>query len=112
LSTHPFASMYETRAEDREMFGDHYVGKPTQEYGEYVTVARYEKIEGDGQPVEIDEVRLPARFYRIRVLDSLNSIGEPKHGFILTTGSGYEMGKFAAQLAVHASMGMLGLGRE
>jgi len=103
-----FPSMFKTRPEDVELFGDAYCGKPEQKYGEWVTVARYPKSEGDGLDAEIDECRMPAQFYRVRVLDGTNSIGELKTGFTLGTGSGREMAKLVIEIAKAASQGMLG----
>lgn len=63
---------------------------------------------GDGSPCAIFECRMPARFFKLEVYDSKNSIGEPSAGFSLSTGSGDDMGKLISQIAIAVRRGMLG----
>ena len=111
-----FANLYEPDVRDRAIFGDAYCG-PTEDvfpHGTWVTVARFEKDpqDGDGQPVEVDEMRMPARFFRLRVLGASNSVGERKAGFTLTTGSGDDVAKLIVALAKQVAQGMVGLEPE
>ena len=76
------------------------------------TVTRLEKRGGDGQPVEIDECRMPARFFRLRALASVNSVGEPIEAFTLVTGSGDKLGRLMLRLAKEIVDGCVGIERE
>lgn len=79
------------------------------EHGEWHKVADIPKREGgDGNPSRIYECRMPARFYKLEVLDSTNSVGEPTNGFTLSTGSGEAMGALLVQIALAVRDGMLG----
>ncbi len=62
----------------------------------------------DGQDCEIQECRLPSRFFRLIVHPTPNSMGEPREGWILSTGSGDESGAVIAQVAHLVSQGMIG----
>lgn len=107
-----FDFLYETDERDREIFGDAYCPPEKFEHGQWHTVARYEKDDegGDGQPVEIDECRMPARFFRLRALPSTNSVNEPVAPFCLSSGSGDEVGRLFVQLAKAITRAMVGLG--
>lgn len=101
---------------DKEIFGallaQWYCPPDRFEHGEWHKVASIPKRKGsDGQPSVIYESRLPARFYKVEVLDSKNSIGEPTKGFTLSTGSGDDMGKLCVQIALAARDGMIGPAR-
>jgi hypothetical protein len=79
------------------------------EHGRDALVAKVPKVNGgDGQPVEVYECRMPARFYKIKVLPSKNSVGEKKEGYEITTGSGDQMGELTASLAISITEGMIG----
>lgn len=114
--THPlddiFDPFYQPDERDRNIFGERYCPPDKFEYGKWHTVARFEKEWGDGQAAEIDECRMPARFFRLRVLQGPNSIGEVKPAFALSTGSGDEMGRLMVTLAKAVSAGMVGLHME
>lgn len=57
-------------------------------YGEWTLVASLPKIKDcPGFPVEIYECRMPARLFKIRALDYLDSMNGSRKGFILSTGS-------------------------
>jgi hypothetical protein len=62
-------------------------------------------LDGDGQPVDIDEQRLPARFYRIRAHAT-----STRPAFTLSTGSGDAMHLLALRLGHEIARGMIGLG--
>lgn len=64
----------------------------------------------DGQDAEIHVCRMPAAFYRIKVLAGTNSIGAPLPAFTLQTGSGTEMCDLAFEIANAVAKGMLALG--
>ena len=67
------------------------------------------KPKSDGQTAIVEECRLPAKFYRLRVLDGLNSMGEHQDGFTMTTGSGSAAGAWARLTADMIAEGMIGL---
>lgn len=97
---------------DAEIFApiEQYHRPPSEfAHGEWHLVAEVPKIGGDGHLVRIHEIRMPARFFKVEVLDSTNSIGEATKGFALTTGSGDDMGRLCVQIALAASQGMIGL---
>lgn len=100
-------SMYLPDDRDRAVFGERYSPPERFTHGEWHMVARYEKVGGDGQAVEVDECRMPASFFRIRVLPGVNSIGEPTSGYTLSTGSGME--RLAHEIASAACEGMIGI---
>ena len=62
---------------------------------------------GDGFPVEIHEVRMPARFFKVEALPSTDSMKRARPGFALSTGSGDDMGALCAQMALAIAGGML-----
>lgn len=93
--------LYSPDDRDREVFGDQYDPPARFEHGEYHRVARYKSANGEVK-VEIDECRMPARFFRIRVLGD--------RPFVLVTGS--SMGELAHRIATEIARSMLGLERE
>lgn len=105
-----FASAYESRTADLSLYeGLEYCGPATFKHGEWRTVAKVPKITGgDGQDVEIQECRLPARFYRLIACPGPNSVGRQQKGFVLSTGSGYEMGELIVRIAKEIGKGMIG----
>lgn len=100
-----FDESYETCDQDGLEFGDRYRPPDQFHHGEWHRVATY-PAEGDGHEVQVDECRMPARFYRIRALGRNDYRGQYKPGFVLSTGSGAT--KLAATLAEEISRGMLG----
>lgn len=73
-------------------------------------IKRFEKAaDGDGQPVEVYETSMPAKFYTVKALPSKNSVGAPIPGFTLGTGSGSAMRELAMRIAQATSEGMLGI---
>lgn len=102
-------SMYAPDARDREIFGDLYDPPVQFEHGKWHRVLRIEKdpIDGDGQTVEIDECRMPARFFRLRALADVNSVGDPNPAFVFATGSGDDMDHLVVQMARAIAGGML-----
>lgn len=108
--TEPFDALYTSTPEDSQMFGAYYIYDPEPfKHGEWRHVATFPKTGGDGQQVEIDECRWPARFYRLRVIAGPNSVGEMRQGFTLSTGSGSVMGKLMVKLAHEIAIGMVSL---
>ena len=91
----------------RAVFGKQYSPPETFTYGEWYAVARYEKESEDGQPVEIDESRLPTRFYRLRALPSTDSCGKAVKPFALTTGSGDDVAHLLVKLAKEITSAMV-----
>lgn len=61
----------------------------------------------DGYVVRVFETRLPARFYRVEALPTPDSLGRPRPGFEIETGSGHEMGILAGRIALEIANGML-----
>lgn len=83
------------------------------EHGVEHLVADIPKVEGsDGHPCRIYETRMPARFFKLEVLDSENSVGQPMKGFCLSTGSGDDVGRLIVQIALAVRDGMIGLERK
>ncbi len=107
-----FDRLYKTNTGDIAIFGDHWRGPDTLTR-DWTLVARYEAPENsDGLTAEVDCAAMPARFYRLRVLQGPNSCGEQQDGFCLSTGSGAEVGRWTALTAKLVSEGMVGLSRE
>lgn len=78
------------------------------EHGQHACVAIVLKEEGgDGQTCQVFEERMPAVFYAVRVSPGINSVGELKPGYEITTGSGQEMGELAGEIAKAISSGMI-----
>jgi hypothetical protein len=108
----PFNFLYSgLEAREKSILGNlHYVGPSQFNHGEWHTIAKIEKDpeDGDGQSVEIQECRMPARFFRLNVLAGNDSMGDPKAGYEVTTGSGYKVGLLVVSLAKQISKGMIG----
>lgn len=104
-----FASAYVTDPSERKAFGARWCGPDKFEYGKWTSVARYPKDGGDGQPAVVECVAMPARFYRVRVAADNNSVGDPKPGYVLSTGSGNDMMTLAIRIAEAAAGGMIGV---
>lgn len=102
-----FPEAYVPNISDFDIFEGRYNPPKTFLYGADYVVARYPKVGGDGYPVEVLETRLPAQFYTIRVLPSPNSMGKPRPGFKLGTGSG--CARLAHEIAKAVSQGMLAI---
>jgi hypothetical protein len=68
-------------------------------------VTRLAKASDDGYDVEVYEIRMPARFYKIVALPGPNGVGRARPGFVLETGS--DMGDLAMTLAHAITEGML-----
>ena len=108
-----FGPLYTPDARDLAIFGEYYVPDAEQfEHGAWRVVARIPKAGGDGQPVEIDECRMPARFFRIRALAATDGIGQHRAAFALSTGSGDAMGRLMMELGQAIAQGMVGLASE
>lgn len=99
-------SMYKPDDRDRSAFGERY--KPPAEFPHdgWTQVAEYESGDNsDGQNVAVDESRMPARFFRLRVLPGPNSVGEMQPGYEVATGSGME--QWVAETAEQIAEGMV-----
>lgn len=106
-----FSDTFPPYPEERAIFGKHWVGPESYRIHEESLIARYESDEdSDGQTVEIYCYPAPARFYKIRVLDSPNSVGEMQKGFEMGTGS--SCAKLAADIGEAISEGMLELNAD
>ncbi len=105
----PFESQYRPGPRDRAGFGASYEPPEVFPHGEWVTVARFAPTCEDGQSVEIDEARYPARFFRLRALAAQSSAGSPLSAWTLRTGSGDEMGVLMAETARAVAGGMVSL---
>jgi hypothetical protein len=107
------AGMYDPDERDRAIFGEYYAPEVEEfEHAAWHMVARIPKTGGDGQPVEIDECRMPARFFRLRALPDVAGSGRPRPAFALTTGSGDEMGQLMVTLGRVIAAGMVGLAAD
>ena len=77
---------------------------------EWYRIAVFPKEEGgDGQTCEVDEMAMPAKFWRVRVSAGANSVGEPMPAYSLSTGSGPASRELALMAAKAISDGMFGL---
>jgi hypothetical protein len=107
------SSLYDRDERDRAIFGDCYAPSVDHyPHGTWHVVARIQKSGTDGQSVEIDECRMPARFFRLRALADVNSVGKQVPAFALSTGSGDGMGRLMVALGRAIAEGMVGLARE
>ncbi len=105
-----FESLYITEPRISQIFGEYWCGPPRLVHAAKTLVARYpSKAGGDGQDVEVYCTAMPATFYRVLALATLNSIGESQPSYSLSTGS--SEGLLAASIARAISSGMLGLDR-
>ncbi len=95
---------------DQRIFeGLNYEGPEVFSHCDWHTVARIPKRSGgDGQDCEIQESRMPARFFWLIVRPSENSVGEPIDGWVLSTGSGDDVGALMVAIAKMVSDGMIG----
>lgn len=105
----PFAFMYNTRHDDRAVFGANWCGPDVLPHAKDIVIARYPKPDGgDGHDVEVTCCALPARFYEVRALPATNSVGDVKPGFTLATGSNNQMARWAHMTAKLIADGMIG----
>jgi hypothetical protein len=87
---------------------DEYLKPPQQfRHFEWELVAKIPKRGGDGQDVEVYELRAPSRFYKLVALPGENSIGKSQKSFTVSTGSGDQMGELIATMALAVSEGMI-----
>lgn len=88
-------------------FGSNWRGPRQYELHREALVAVYRSADDDdGQTVEVYCTAMPARFYTIRALAGLNSVGDAKEPWEFRTGS--SQAQLAADIAKAASEGMLG----
>jgi len=97
---------YISKRGDMPSLGKAYNPPAKFQHGKQELVA-FLKSERDGQDVELYEVRMPARFFEIKVLSRTTSEGKVKKGFILSSGSG--QGELVVRIAKAIAKGMLGL---
>jgi hypothetical protein len=95
-------SLYYPDEQDRRIFGDLYQPPKKFSHGDWYTVAHIDRASEDGYDVEIDESRLPARFFRLRALP-----WDSRPGFVLSTGSGDEIARLLLDMAREIASGML-----
>jgi hypothetical protein len=104
--------LYESTERDRvEVLGDYYRPPKKFVHGEDTKVATIGKRD-DGQTVEVYECRMPATFFKLKVLPDKDYKGHPLEGYEVSTGSGSEMAELAGRLAVAISEGMIGFNRN
>lgn len=118
-------SMYDSGDErDAVIFAkviQYYKPPRTFRHGEWELVATIPKNGNDGQPVEIWECRLPARFFRLVALPASytykidkrrgpgkRTVTVHRKPGVLSTGSGDERGQLMVDLALEISEGMVG----
>jgi hypothetical protein len=100
--------MYDPYPEERAVFGTHWCHVGNYNHAEEELIAFYPKeIGGDGQDVEVYCSAWPARFYVVKALEGVNSVGKLMPAWTLGTGS--SMADTAALLAEKISEGMLAL---
>ena len=83
---------------------------PPEQFGHWdkTLVADCPKTGSDGFNVRVYETRCPATFFEIEVLGTPNSMGEPREGIVIGTGSGWGMADLVGQLTKALNDGMLG----
>lgn len=108
----PFQFLYESMDNElSQLLGENYRPEGEFNHGDWVRVAQLKsQPDNDGRDVEIYEVRYPARFFKIKVLPTPNSVGEISTGFCLSTGSGCD--RLAFDIAKAAQNGMIGFHKE
>jgi hypothetical protein len=84
-----------------------YRGPAVFTHSEWHTIANVPKTGGDGFDCEIQECRMPARSFRLVALATNDSTGHRRPGFILSAGTGGEIGRFIVEAAKHIASGML-----
>lgn len=97
-----FEPLYLPDDRDRAIFGAAYIPPVRFRHGEWTCVASYAAVGGDGRVVEVDECRMPARFFRLRAHATAS-----RPSFVLTTGSGDDMGALVVAMAKAIAGGML-----
>lgn len=103
--------LYERGNQELEqVLGDDYKPEGPFKHGADVVVARLPKESGDGLAVVIHECRMPARFYSIEAEPGADSMGRPKAGYRIGTGSGGDgrMEKWVVDTARLITTGMIG----
>lgn len=86
----PLAVLYEIRERDSHPFGPHWVWPDRTKipHGEDSLVAVYHAFGPDGQEVEVFLSAWPARFYKLKVKESHNSLGDLEPAYDIAFGSG------------------------
>ena len=87
------------------LLGDNYM--PEKEFNHYEDVKIATLLsdnDDDGQDVIIYESRAPARFFKIKALDTPNSVGDIQKGFTLSTGSDVDQLAYDIAIAIHTGM--------
>jgi hypothetical protein len=106
-----FDNLYYPDDRDRAIFGESYDPPEKFTHGGWHQVVGIPKEypDSDGQAVAIDECRMPTRFFRLRMLPGVNSIGVPyRTDITLSTGSGDDMGRILFELGKQIAAGMIG----
>lgn len=98
--------LYRVNELERMPFGDRWNGPAVFTPWEETLIAFYGHPNPDGQSVEVYCTAAPARFYTLKVLAGVNSVGNPLVAYIVTTGSG--QADLAAQIAQAVHYGLLG----
>lgn len=102
-----FDSLYKG---DRRCYPLNFTPPETFRHGEDELIAKLKsEKDDDGYDVEIYELRMPATFWKIKVLPTRNSIDELRPGFEISTGSGGdEMLSLVIRIAEQINDGMMG----
>lgn len=74
-------------------------------HGEWHRVASLPRASEQGLDVTVDEMRMPARFYRMNLLVRHGADGKRRGGYSISTGSGQE--ELVVRLAAAARDGLL-----
>lgn len=94
-SFQPFDTLYDSRPNDGDRFGPlgstlYHPPSRFEPYKWYPVIELFKDAKSDGFNVTIMELRAPARFYRVVVHPTRNSVGTPCPGITLGTGSSAE----------------------
>ena len=109
----PFACLYVGNRFDAEMSGLGREYKPPekfQHYKEELVAELKSENDSDGQDVEVYETRMPATYYRIKVLSTPNSMGVEQKDYEITTSS--SMHKLTCELAKAIAEGKIRIRRD
>jgi len=101
--------LYRVTHDERQLWGDKWTGVEKFRHAEETLIAVFPKTHPNGQDVEVYCSALPARFYKLKALHGTDSLGSPKAGFVLATGSGTGMAELTKLMAEAISRNMLGL---
>jgi hypothetical protein len=103
----PIERFYQPQARDGSIFGRDYTPPSQFTHAAWHVVVMLPKTSTDGLDIEIEECRMPARFFRLRARQTDETPAVTIH-----TGSGDEIGALLYRIAQQMAAGMLGVDVE